>query len=529
MNTAGLVLLYFVCNTGGSGSNNTGESNNEGFCTAETEACGDDLEEEKQKYEKIKWTDDKDYLIRDLLDKADDNIVEKPDVAVEMFNEILKSHPKSGRANYALARTFQFLIWKTNSTEEKSELCEKTKNILNNVLNWTDLSEYLRKASAHLLLGIAEKDCFNDKSEAINALQYIAQFEPDGRHAEVLCHDLFLEERYDEATKQIDQILQTSPQKFTLNILKSTIMKVRNDDQKNVKGANKMLRELDFEDSLEGLKEQEQSQEKGVLSMDLNYVGMELSKRKRQDIKDIVFKDASRLHLIPSPLKRPLELMKDLKSQPVWEMKELQSQNRWTNAQSLTGLGQTSDKLRNIAENMEKIKEEAGEILKDIGESDSTWIEDKVNVLDSGLYYTRVLYLYSKKKHETCSKNPSLCKMLKKFPDSSTCKKCLSKFVLIKPKTHLVPRVGPTNAKLRAVLPVNVPEGNVGMKVANQELKLEEGKVLIIDDSFENNIWNETEDDLFLLLIDFHHPDLRDRQKKSGTFTDYVKNKFVTF
>ena len=240
-------------------------------------------------------------------------------------------------------------------------------------------------------------------------------------------------------------------------------------------------------------------------------------------------KDASRLHLIPSPLKRPLELVKDLKSQPVWELAELQSQNRWTNAQSLTGLGQNSDKLRNIAENLEKIKEEAGEILKDISESDGAWVEDKINVLESGSYFNRGLYLYGKKKHETCSKTPSLCKILKKFPDTSNCKKCISKFVLIRPKTVLVPRVGPTNAKLRAVLPVSVPQGNVGIKVADKELSLEEGKIVIIDDSYENNLWNETEDDLLVLIIDFHHPDLSDREKKSGTFTDYVKNKFVTY
>merc|ERR1711981_1143544 len=212
----------------------------------------------------------------------------------------------------------------------RDELCEKSKTILRNILSWTDLSEYLRKASAHLFLGIAEKDCFTAKTEAIEALKYIAEFEPDGRHAEVLCHDLFLEEMYDEATDQIDDILSRKSH-FMLQILKTTIMKVRNDDKKNVKGANKMLRELDFEDTLEGLKKEEQTQEKGVLSMDLNYLGVELSKKRREDIKEIIFKDASRLHLIPSPLKRPLELMNDLKSQPVWELSELQSKNRWTN------------------------------------------------------------------------------------------------------------------------------------------------------------------------------------------------------
>ena len=75
-----------------------------------------------------------------------------------------------------------------------------------------------------------------------------------------------------------------------------------------------------------------------------------------------------------------LELLKDLKSQPVWELSELQSQNRWTNAQSLTGLGQTSDKLKNIAANYKAIKEEAQEIVNEINGGD-TWIEDSGNLV----------------------------------------------------------------------------------------------------------------------------------------------------
>ena len=220
---AGFVFLLFLTATLGSENNST-EEENEGFCTTEKESCDGDTDEEKQNYAKIKWTDDKDYLIREQLDKADDEIVPNPAVAVEMFNEILKDHPQSGRANYALARTYQFLIWKTNTTEEKSDFCKKTKTILRNVLSWSDLSEYLTTASAHLFLTIAEKDCFKSKSEGIEALQYIRAYEPDSRFAVVLCHDLFLEERYDEALEQIEDVLSRKPENFLLNILKVVLL-----------------------------------------------------------------------------------------------------------------------------------------------------------------------------------------------------------------------------------------------------------------------------------------------------------------
>ena len=73
-------------------------------------------------------------------------------------------------------------------------------------------------------------------------------------------------------------------------------------------------------------------------------------------------------------------MMKDLKAQPVWELSDLQSQNRWTNAQSLTGLGQISDKLRNIVANMNMIKDEALEVVKDVTE-EGAWIEDKSSLV----------------------------------------------------------------------------------------------------------------------------------------------------
>ena len=191
-----------------------------GFCTTEKEACQEDTEEEKQKYEKIKWTDDKDYKIRKALDEADDEIVGNPTKAEELFHKVLAEHPQSGRANYALARTYQIMIWRSNSTEEKLDLCANTKSILRRTLSWPSVSDYIKTASAHLLLSVAEKDCFESKAEAIEALKQIRDMEPDSRYAVVLCHDLFLEERYEEAEEQIDDILSRNPEHFLLNLLK---------------------------------------------------------------------------------------------------------------------------------------------------------------------------------------------------------------------------------------------------------------------------------------------------------------------
>ena len=137
------------------------------------------------------------------------------------------------------------------------------------------------------------------------------------------------------------------------------------------------------------------------------------------------------------------------------------------------------------------------------------------------------LFLYGKKKHEACSRASTTCKLIKKFKDSSTCLKCISKFMLIKPAAALVSKVGPTNTRLRAVLPLSV-NGPAGVRVADKVVSFETGKVVVFDDSFENRFWSESDDDILLMVMDFHHPDLPDRQKKSSSFTEYVKNLYMT-
>ena len=149
--------------------------------------------------------------------------------------------------------------------------------------------------------------------------------------------------------------------------------------------------------------------------------------------------------------------------------------------------------------------------------------------MPGGESYAKGLYVYGKKKHEGCSKTPQTCKLLKTFKDSSSCEKCISKLTLLKPGTSQYAHTGPANDKLRAFLPLKVT-GDARLKVAKEEIKLQENEIIVIDDTFENYLVNDTDDDLILLVIDFHHPDLKDRDKKKGaTFNEIVKQKYFLY
>ena len=191
----------------------------EGVCTAENE-CREGEEAAREDYAKRMWTDDRDYLIRDLLDKADEEIVTNPTKAEEMFADILKLNPESGRAKYALTKTYQVLMTRSNNSIETAELCQKAKSMLRQILTAEQVLESLVSASAHLLLKLAERECYESKLGVIEALKHMKKVAPDSRYHTVLCHDLFLEGLYEDAMEEIDEALSKNTTEFLLQILK---------------------------------------------------------------------------------------------------------------------------------------------------------------------------------------------------------------------------------------------------------------------------------------------------------------------
>jgi aspartate beta-hydroxylase len=52
------------------------------------------------------------------------------------------------------------------------------------------------------------------------------------------------------------------------------------------------------------------------------------------------------------------------------------------------------------------------------------------------------------------------------------------------------------------------------MRVADQFVSWTEGEMFVFDDSFDHEVWNESEERL-ILIVDLWHPDLTDDQKNS--------------
>jgi aspartate beta-hydroxylase len=61
------------------------------------------------------------------------------------------------------------------------------------------------------------------------------------------------------------------------------------------------------------------------------------------------------------------------------------------------------------------------------------------------------------------------------------------------PGTHITPHNGPTNKKLRVHIPIVVPDSGCSLRCAGETQEIKEGKVIIFDDSFEHEAFNNSD------------------------------------
>jgi len=86
---------------------------------------------------------------------------------------------------------------------------------------------------------------------------------------------------------------------------------------------------------------------------------------------------------------------------------------------------------------------------------------------------------------------------------------CHAFFSVLSPNTHIEKHHGPTNKKLRVHVPLVVPEGGVsGIRVGDETIIFEKGKLVVFDDSFEHEAWNNhSSKSRICLIVDVWHPD----------------------
>jgi beta-hydroxylase len=81
-------------------------------------------------------------------------------------------------------------------------------------------------------------------------------------------------------------------------------------------------------------------------------------------------------------------------------------------------------------------------------------------------------------------------------------------FSILEPGKHLPPHRGPYNGVLRLHLGLRIPgpPARLGIRVGPEHRRWQEGRVLIFDDAYEHEAWNETGQVRVVLFVDFEKP-----------------------
>ena len=81
-------------------------------------------------------------------------------------------------------------------------------------------------------------------------------------------------------------------------------------------------------------------------------------------------------------------------------------------------------------------------------------------------------------------------------------------FSILEPGKRLPPHRGPYNGVLRLHLGLLIPEPRErqAIRVGTEQHHWEEGRVLIFDDAYEHEAWNDTKQVRVVLFVDFEKP-----------------------
>lgn len=130
---------------------------------------------------------------------------------------------------------------------------------------------------------------------------------------------------------------------------------------------------------------------------------------------------------------------------------------------------------------------------------------------DAGDWNVLYLFLHNMTFEENCALFPETTRLLRALPRQYN----HAFFSALAPRSHVTKHNGPTNKKLRVQLPLLVPRGGGSrLRVGGEERQLEEGRLLVFDDSFEHEAWNDSDQARVILIFDIWHPDLSDAEVK---------------
>lgn len=161
--------------------------------------------------------------------------------------------------------------------------------------------------------------------------------------------------------------------------------------------------------------------------------------------------------------------------------------------------------LAEFEEKSDIITQEVREILKhsDAIPGFEELSPDQYRIAVARQWKTFVLYGFGEPLNKNCKSAPVTAELLAKIPDIQT-----AWFSILAPGYHIPAHTGVTKGIVRAHLGLIIPQERekCRIRVGDEVKAWEAGKVIVLDDTYEHEVWNDTDEERVILLFDFDRP-----------------------
>jgi len=161
--------------------------------------------------------------------------------------------------------------------------------------------------------------------------------------------------------------------------------------------------------------------------------------------------------------------------------------------------------VAHIEDNWEVIREELARVLEDRQALPNFQdiSKDQIEITDDDHWKTFFIYGYgfsAKLGVEMC---PRTAALMREIPGMTT-----AMLSILSPRKHILAHRGPYKGVLRYHLGLIVPEDKEACRIrVGEDIRhWEEGKSLIFDDTFDHEVWNDTDETRVVLFVDLMRP-----------------------
>ncbi|XP_032465702.1 aspartyl/asparaginyl beta-hydroxylase isoform X3 [Phocoena sinus] len=443
----------------------------------ETNKKTDDPEKkEKVKKKKPKLLNKFDKTIKAELDAAEKLRKRgKIEEAVHAFEELVQKYPQSPGARYGKAKCEDDLAEKRRS----NEVLRRAIQTYQEVASLPDVPADLVKLS--LRRRSDRQQFLGHMRGSLLTLQKLVQLFPDDTS---LKNDLgvgyLLMGDNDSAKKVYEEVLNVAPNDGFAKVHYGFILKAQ----------NKIAESIPY--LKEGIESGDPGTDDGRFYFHLGDAMQRVGNKEAYKWYEL---GHQRGHFA-SVWQRSLYNVHGLKAQPWWTPKE-------------TGY---TELVKSLERNWKLIRDEG---LAVMDRAQGLFLPEDENLREKGDWSQFTLWQQGRKNENACKGARKTCSLLDKFPETTGCRRGQIKYSVMHPGTHVWPHTGPTNCRLRMHLGLVIPKEGCKIRCANETKTWEEGKVLIFDDSFEHEVWQDATSFRLIFIVDVWHPELTPHQRRS--------------